>query len=415
MDVWLKRAWTGGLSILDQGAYSLGNFCAVVLLAGMQNEKEYGAFATAFAVLLFIGGLYNGFVLEPISVLAPSTYSGSEQDYLACQLWIHLVFTLPLAAIFYVGASMVDDALLKLACEAASFALPLTLLTLLARRIYHAIHDPFGAFVCSVIYSAVLVAGLLVISNKLIVSVAGVFTVMSMAGIAGGVTVFWRALRRGLPPRSVISESLRAHWRLGGWIVSGAFFLLLGELAPVVFVSQLRGLQDAGAFKAIQNFIAPMIQILTALTLAGLPALAREFGAANAEGFHRIRTTLLMVMTGLALCYEIMLMIFHPLLPDLLYGGQYREYSGLIPVYGMVPILVGLFSGYFLSLRVIRKPHVYLLSGLIPFLAGAPATYLLTARYGILGAILGIIFSHLIILVVSVWFYTRHGASLPVR
>ncbi len=405
----LKR-WgiKSGVSILDQGSYSLGNFISIILLARWQEPDEYGAFSVAFATYLFFAGLYNGMALEPISILAPSRYRDRRGEYLSSQFGLHLLLSIPFAALLYLCGWVIGDQGSRNAFEAAALALPFMLLIWLARRIYYAEYNPVGALTCSLLYSFVLLSGLLCLRAISTLTVDGIFAVMSLAGLIGGMSVFWRARQYHFSSlKSFVPEVVVAHWQLGKWIVLGALFLLLAELAPLVFLATLRGLEEVAAFKAIQNFILPMMQVQAALSLAGLPVLAREFSARDIKAFQRTGFMLTAAMTGLAVIYEVFLLFVHRALAQFIYQGQYTTYIDLIPLYGVVPVLVGLFSGGFLSLRVIQNSRIYLLSGFIPFALGIPACYLWTKSYGIAGTISGIIVTHVFILLVSFYFYYR--------
>ena len=73
------RNWShrGVLAILDQGLISGSNFVVAILLARWLTPKEYGTYALAFEVFLFMAALYGSLILEPMSVFGPSLYKGN--------------------------------------------------------------------------------------------------------------------------------------------------------------------------------------------------------------------------------------------------------------------------------------------------------------------------------------------------
>lgn len=406
------RRWglKGGLSVLDQGIYSSANFVSMVLLARWQHPQDYGAFSVVFASFLFLSGIYTGMVLEPLSILGPSRFALQKDAFFAKQFLIHFLITIPLAGFMYICSYLIRDELLQQAFRATSPALPLILLPWLARRMYYSDHHPMGALVSSLLYSLSLLSGLYFIWKSNNVSVSTFFLSMALAGVISAFPIIIRVANRIKKPVSssaTMSEVVKLQWDLGKWIVFGTFFLLITELIPVLFVTSLNGLEGAGVFRAIQNLIQPIVQVETALSLAGLPVLAREFASNNKPSFRRAGLVLTASMTGLAIVYVASLWLVNDELEDLLYNGYYAAYTGLIPLYGLVPILIGLFSGYSLSLRVLQIKHVYLLSGLIPFLFGVPVCYYLTQQYGVPGAIISVVFIQLLILVVNFYFYQR--------
>lgn len=398
----------GGASILDQGVYSGANFISMILFARWLEPREYGAYSVAFASSLFLSGIYTGLVLEPISILGASRSELEKQDYFNKQIFIHILVALPLSGIMYVCHLLIRDDLLKSAFQIASIALPFMLLPGLGRRIYYSDHKPEGAFVCSLIYAVSVFVGLFLISRSTEISASSFFTIMAIGGLFSYLPILSQIVRfkdTVVRSNTTAFEIAILHWNLGKWIVLGAIFLLLSELMPVLFITTLSGLEGAGIFKALQNLIQPMVQVETALSLAGLPALAREYTRKNISGFRQKGFVLTALMTGLAIVYALILLRCHNELEGLLYHGQYAAYAGLIPFFGFVPILIGLFSGFSLSVRVLQLRQVYVLSGIIPFLLGAPVCYLLTQNNGVEGVVTGVVFIHLVILVVNLSLY----------
>jgi O-antigen/teichoic acid export membrane protein len=412
MDVSLDRIkrWgiKGGLSVLDQGIYSGSNFILVILLARWQQPQEYGAFSVAFATFLFLSGIYGGLILEPVSILGPSRFSENKASYLSDQLWLHFLITIPLAIIFGLCILFLQNPLLRAAFVAASFALPFMLLTWLARRIYYSNHQPFGAVLSSILYSIVLLMGLAVIWKSETITITLIFTIMAVAGFVSGISYFWVEFRKRknyVLPIIPIQDVIRAHWDLGKWIVVAAVFSLAADQSPIFFIATLLSLDDVGRFKAVQNFVLPIIQVEAALSLIGLPILAREFGTKNLVNFRYFGKLILAAMTSASVTYWIAIWYWGNSLAKLVYGNQYSVHSSLIALYCIVPVLIGLYSVFFMSLRAIQKTQIYLINGVVSLLIGVPSSYLLTSSYGLFGAILGLIITHTIIFITNVYLY----------
>jgi hypothetical protein len=81
----VKSAW----SLADQGLTALTGFCVTFLLARWLAPEIYGAYAIAFAGYLFVGGLHNVIVLEPMSVIGPSRHAARLREYFRAQLLVH--------------------------------------------------------------------------------------------------------------------------------------------------------------------------------------------------------------------------------------------------------------------------------------------------------------------------------------
>ena len=91
----------GFFALLDQGLISGSNFILAILLARWVSPQQYGAYALAFEVLLFMSIVYGALILEPMCVFGPSTYKNDFRAYLGILLRIHCgLSVLVIAAVF---------------------------------------------------------------------------------------------------------------------------------------------------------------------------------------------------------------------------------------------------------------------------------------------------------------------------
>ena len=85
---WLSK---GVLAVLDQGLVSGSNFVIGVLLARSLGPEQYGSYALAFSIFLFLAAFHQNLVLSPLSVFGPSQYSQRTRDYLGASSGFKLV------------------------------------------------------------------------------------------------------------------------------------------------------------------------------------------------------------------------------------------------------------------------------------------------------------------------------------
>ena len=402
------RHWSliGGLSILDQAIYSGANFTTTILLGRWQTPQEYGAFSVAFATFLFLTGIYNALILEPVSVLGPSRFASDKRAYFAAQLPLHFAITFPLSILLGLVGLFLRNALVKQAFLWTAVALPFMLLPWLLRRMYYSNHQPFGALMTSIAYAIALLLGLVIVRHFDIGGFTWVFVNMGIAGLVGGSALLWKFLenKRNFSALS-LSDIFHAHWQLGKWIVFAAIFMLAAEQAPIFFVATLNNLENAGGFRAIQNFILPIIQVEAAFSLVGLPVLARSYATKDGSSFRRTRNLLLLGMTSSASLYWICMLVVGDYAVQLAYVGQYKNFADLIPLYAVVPVIVGPYTVFFMSIRAMQRQQIYLINGVTAFLVGIPASYLFTEFFGIRGSIFALIFTYVILLIINIYVY----------
>ena len=100
---WARR---GIVAILDQGLISGSNFVVAILLARWLTPQQYGSYALAFEVFLFVSALYGSLILEPMSVFGPSIFSGNLVSYLGELLRIHCVLSFLMTVVLFATAAV---------------------------------------------------------------------------------------------------------------------------------------------------------------------------------------------------------------------------------------------------------------------------------------------------------------------
>ncbi|MFQ5571532.1 MAG: hypothetical protein ACE5G0_17775, partial [Rhodothermales bacterium] len=104
----LFKRWSTriSLSILDQILLSGANFILNVLLARWLIPDAYGAFAVAFSVFLFLSGIHNALIVDPMSVLGPARFGNRLPGYLTSLFYTHGGLTIGLSLLLFLVASL---------------------------------------------------------------------------------------------------------------------------------------------------------------------------------------------------------------------------------------------------------------------------------------------------------------------
>src|SRR5260370_33255829 len=156
---WIRK---GAFAVADQGLVSGSNFLLSILLARWLAPEQYGAYALAFSIFFFVSAVHQALLLEPMSVLGPSEYSGRQRTYIGAMLWFQGAFSILLLTVFggaaWLAASLGDQnlaaALLGLALGA-----PGILLFWLARMACYVQLAPATAARGATRYSLLLLGG----------------------------------------------------------------------------------------------------------------------------------------------------------------------------------------------------------------------------------------------------------------
>lgn len=384
-----RRSWiaAGTFSLLDQGLTSAAGFATAILLARWLDASAFGAFAVAFGWLAIGGALHDALVLEPSSVLGPTSYAHSLASYVRACVGLHLrvtgaaaAVTIGVAAIVAAaGSPALAGALLGLAA-----AIPAVLLLWLLRRAAIVAGRPARAAAASATAFAALLLGLPLLRSANVVSPASAFLALAAASLAGCLPVR-RFARPGSDHARIDAASVvAAHWAYGRWIAGGAVAFAAAMHLQWMITGAMLGLPAAGGLRAMHVVAVPMVQALTAIAAVSLPAMARVRHDAGA--LRRHARVLTVTMTGLAAAYEIVLVAAHRPIERLLFDGRYAAYADLIPVLGIVPLAGAVAVGASLSLRAQGRTAFYVATGAVALPVAVLAGVGLTGAWGVLGA-----------------------------
>ena len=409
------RTWgiKSGVSIVDQGLVSGAGFLLSFLLARWLSSEAYGAFAVAFATLLFLSGFHNVLLLEPMSVMGPARYSNQASAYLAAQLKIHKLLGSLLA-----GALLLTALLMKLleanrelamATAASAFALPFFLMLWLVRRMAYMVQRPAIAGWASAGYFLLTLFGLLVLHTRNVLTPTTAFFVLGSAGLLS-VALPLRQLGM-LGARTVDPCSWRAvaqeNWNYGRWLVLSTALFSVAAQIQTYLVAGFLGLGAAGIFRAMQVPSLVMTQIVIAVGLLVLPSMSYEFGLGQLAQLRKKAVLASAFVTLLALGYAAFLALFADSIEHLLYGGKYSGYVRLIPILGLVPVCTGLAIGFSMAIRASQKPHFDLVANAISAPAGLITAAVFIKLWGLNGAALSLVAGFAAYAAVFCWSFKR--------
>jgi O-antigen/teichoic acid export membrane protein len=409
------RTWgiKSGFSIVDQGLVSGAGFLLSFLLARWLSSEVYGAFAVAFATLLFLSGFHNVLLLEPMSVMGPARYSNRTSAYFAAQLKIHKLLGALLA-----GALLLTALFMKLlganrelatATAASAFALPFFLMLWLVRRMAYMVQRPSVAGWASAAYFLLTLVGLLVLHSRSVLSPATAFLVMGSAGLLSAALPLRQLGMLGAKTDDQCSwkSVAQENWNYGRWLVLSAVLFSVAAQIQTYLAAGLLGLGAAGIFRAMQVPSLVMTQIVTAVGLLVLPSMSHEFGLGQLARLRRKALLASAFLTLIALAYAAVLGLFAGPVEHLLYAGKYSPYVRLIPILGLVPVCTGLAMGFSMAVRASQKPHFDLVANAISAPVGLVTAAVFIRLWGLNGAAFSLIAGFAAYAAVFYWSFKR--------
>ncbi len=391
------RPLLGGVfaSIADQATFSGTNFALNVLLARWLAGAEYGAFSVAWSVCLILTAVHNALIVEPLTVVGAAEFGTRLGSYLKrlTRLNFATVFVMGLlaasASVFYKRLEVRD------ALSTLGLALPGYLLLLTCRREQYILNRPIRAFYLSIGYAALLAAALTALHH------AGILAAWSAVLVTGVslLVAFWAMFRRDLPKDyqpspHTLGEISTAHWGYGKWLFASALLGIGISDLQVLLLSKMVDLNSAGALRALMNFIAPVGQLLTVLSVFALPKLARSMKARGVALGLRQSGLYALCVIAIALTYSAALVLLGAPLEHLLYGGRMAAYVDDLPWLALVTLLSGIAIAFTTPLRAAQNSQHALFAGMAATLVGLGSSFLLLPRFGLNGAFVSLVLAN---------------------
>ncbi len=404
---------------MDQGLTSGAGFLLNLFLARWLDSEAYGAFAVAFATLLFLSGFHSALLLEPMSVVGPANYSRQITGYCQTQLKLHWALTAFLSSALLIAALVAAAAgvhrEVPLAIAGSALALPFLLLLWMVRRMCYVVHRPAMAVWGSVGYLGVVLIGLLVLHSTKWLSPLSAFLLMGVAGASAAPLLLRRLLvaEQKSIPLSPWDQVLRENWKYGRWVVASTILFAVATQTQTYMAAALLGLGAAGILRAVQIPSLLMTQIVTAAGLLVLPAMSREFGLGRIDRLKKQAVFTALLLTGGSLAYVAFLGAFAKTVEHLLFGGKFSSHAWLIPTFGFVPVITGLATGFSMALRASQRPHFDLLAYAVSGPVGLITAIIFIRAWGLGGAAWSLLAGFAAYALVLLWSFktwTRKGA-----
>lgn len=404
------------LSFADQFIFSGANLILNILLVRWLSPSEYGIFAIAFSLFLFISGFYHALILEPMSVIGSLRYSDKIRTYLGAVAFIHLGFSLLVPGILILVSSIIflKNVLFAYSLFGLSLTIPLILFFWLFRQVCYFQTRPALALRGSLLYAVFLLSMLAIAHRNNYLSPYSALLIMGLASVGASV-MLWPNLSFGIIElswrkiRFQIKDVLIEHWNYGRWVVGSAMVDWFTFLVYFPLVGLFVGVQQAGAFKAMANIIQPIERVFAAFVLLFVPWLSRQRIKRGEIYLKRKLSQLVLISMILAAIYIIPVIALGPIITKFLYSNNYYlGFVWLLPWLGIVTFIKSISYVLSIGLRVLERPDTNFLSQFIGAIFTLTIGLYLILKVKLLGAVIGSVANVVLITLILLYLLGRH-------
>lgn len=325
-----QGARQGYLAAIDQSVISLSNFVATIILARNVDPTQLGVYGVGFVTLRLVRAFQDGLIVQPMNVFG----AGMTQDEFKRYASSTSLFQIALAILSASIVAFLGWALIELGNDTAGPTLYILWLPFLwwqlqeyLRRMLYTRGKVLSAVVTSVIGNGARIVLLVYLANQ-----------GTLTGISGLEAIAWGAFVALIPSlwftrnywtRQIASlkGTWQKNWTFGRWLL-GSF---LANWAAVEFypilTAGLISFAAAGAYRALQNLVAPVHLLLRAIDTFLTPRAAKLYEKGGLQALtHTLRSIYLAIVLPV-LVILIIALAFPEQLLSLIYGEKFLEFS----------------------------------------------------------------------------------------
>ena len=325
-----QGARQGYLAAIDQAVISLSNFAATIILARNVDPTQLGVYGVGFVTLRLVRAFQDGIIVQPMNVFG----AGMTQDEFKRYASSTSLFQIALVLISASAVALVGWVLIELGNDTAGPTLFTLWLPFLwwqmqeyLRRMLYTRGRVLSAMITSVIGNGARIALMVYLASE-----------GRLTGVAGLEAIAWGAFVALIPSLwltrnywtrqfASLKETWGKNWEFGRWLL-GSFLANWAavEFYPVL-TAGLISFAAAGAYRALQNLVAPIHLLLRAIDTFLTPRAAKLY---EKDGPGALTHTLRSIYLAIALPVLgilIIALLFPEQILGFIYGNTFLEYS----------------------------------------------------------------------------------------
>jgi O-antigen/teichoic acid export membrane protein len=399
---------------------SVANFLATLILAREVSPTELGVYGVGFTTLRLVRAVQEGLCVQPLNTFGAAMDEKDFQRYATSTGLIQVALALAAAC----GAALLGWIATRLGNDTAGPALfalwPAFLFWQLQefiRRLLYTRGLVFGAALNTALANGFRL-GLMFwwLGQGTLTGAAGLYAI-ALGSLAALFPGLWQTRRYWGRHLADLRETWGRNWGFGRYILGGAIAnWVTVEFYPVL-TAGLVSFAAAGAYRALQNLVAPVHLLLRATDTFLTPRASRAYGQKGQPALQRLVRRAYLA-TGIPILGLLLAAVLFPEpLLRALYGETYLAYSDGISLMALFYALVYAYWPLQTAFKAARLSRPIFVANLAAILAMFSLGIWMIARWGVHGTIAGQALNAGIVLLVlwGAWRRLDHRQSVSQR
>lgn len=401
-----EGARAGYLAAVDQGLISLANFLATLILARNVSPTELGVYGVGFTTLRLVRSVQEGLTIQPMNTIGAPMNEQDFKRYATSTSLIQLMLALASAA----GVALLGWIFTRMGKDVAGptiFSLWSAFLWWQLQEYIRRILYTRGKVLEAVLNTALANGFRLAImawwiNQHQLTGVAGIYAI-SLGSLIALLPGLWQTRSYWSRHFDSLRQTWINNWNFGRWIMGGTMANWVAvEFYPILTAGMIN-FAAAGAYRALQNLVAPIFLLLRATDTFLTPRAARLYYEKGMPSLARtLRLTYL--VTGIPILGMLAIAIIFPApLLHALYGDTYVGYSSAMVLMAIFYALLYAYTPLQTALKATHVSRPIFIANLAAILAMFTAGIWMILRWGVYGTIGGQVLNSLIVTAILWW------------
>jgi len=402
----LKRILTGELarsgyiSAADQSIISLANFIGAIIVARNTSLTAFGVYGVGFTALRLGRTIQEGLIIQPFNTYS---HGGGFQEFRRYAS-TSLVLQVALAFLTSVGAALLGYLLVVTGNDVVGpmvfglwFSLFTTQLQEFLRRIFYIREQTGLALLNSIVTNVVRMAVLLSMAQKGMETGLDGLNAIAWGSLAGILLGLWNGrsywTRNLLRLREVAIRDLQfGRWILGGLLAN----FVAVEFYPVMTAGMI-SFAASGAYRAIQNLLAPVPTVLRAMDTFLAPRMAKLHSSLGMRSLNPLLKKIYLLVGAPVVVWLVFVSIFAGPLLRILYGDQYVAFASGVPLMAVFYFLWFLYWPVYIAIKAARISRPIFVANALAIGLMFTVGILMIQKWGVYGTLSGQILNALVV------------------
>jgi O-antigen/teichoic acid export membrane protein len=398
------------VAAVDQGLLSGLNFLITITLIRTVPKAEYGYYAIAFSVILFLVSVQNAVSTTPLTVLLVTKKGESRSAYVRALCWGQLIVLIPATflGLIAAGVSISLGVDVVQASIAGSLCLASTgiLLREFSRAYLYAEEMPLDVLRLDACYVAIYLGMMALALSLYRLSVP---SVIILGGLSGAF-VFSFNVRR-IPPTVDLAQVRRSYsenWRYGRWSLLGVVVTHIQKYSYLYLLGVLMGSMAVADVSAARLLLMPFVLLQAGWGSVTLPHGAR-LREARRLGHYVRELVLASAVVGVAIiAYAWLILSFSGHLERFLLTEKYQEAFDYILPWSAVFAVTWVRMNAGFGLMVIRRFDAIAKANLWTMIVTIVSAFVFIKMYGIKGALASLLIGEVSLACLLWWILVSH-------